>query len=232
MKEVFSSKGPGSTRPCLSCKNIVKFLDHAVAENSYLQSIDCADASKFDRSTDAEIYEAADIVRAASGRTRKELESLEMTTGIHWEPHGIMFHPECRRIVKPVTGWLRDWMHMLAVSGVANTEVMQLCLALKSVGVTWAMLTQFFAMWQLPKALGRINSDWFTPKRLGHRDEKDSFKGFAAELLTIVPILRVFLDLTVAPMGCLAGEIASFRLLDDLLRLLSLGADTAAQHIG
>lgn len=231
MKEVFASKGPSSTRPCLSCKNIVKFLDDAVSEDSYLQSIDCADPVKFDLATDADVYEAADIVRAASRTTKKALEAAELATGIHWNQTGIMFDPACRAIVRPCTGWLRDWMHMLCVAGVANTEVMQVCKALRVNGVMWSMLTDFFSVWHLPKSIGTVHPEWFTGKRLGHREEKDSFRGFASELLTIVPILRVFLDMAIAPMGIMGQEIASFRSLADLMQLLSLGADKAARHV-
>jgi len=231
LKEVFASFGPKSTKPCLSCKNVVSFLSHAVSEHSYLQSIECADPSKFDAATDAEVYEAADMVRAASGRTKKELANIETATGIHWAPNGLLFDAQCRAIVRPCTGWLRDWMHVLTVSGVANTEVMQLCLALKHHGVAWPKITEFFSSWHLPKSTGPVNADWFTARRLGHREEKHSFRGFASELLTIVPILRVFLDLVVAPTGVLTQEVASFRLLDDLLRFLSLGADRAVEYI-
>ena len=108
---------------------MAKFLDHAVSEDSYLQSIECADPRKFDLATDAEVYEAADLVKAASTTTKKALEATEVSTGNNWNPTGIMFDPVCRAIVRPCTGWLRDWMHMLAVAGVANTEVMQMCKA-------------------------------------------------------------------------------------------------------
>ena len=231
LKEVFSTKGPSSTVPCLSCKNIVNFLAHAVTEDSYLQGIDCHDSSRFDKATDADVYVRVDMVRDASTKTRRELELAEISTGIHYEPHGILYSNVCREFVRPVSGWLRDWMHMLAVSGCANVEIMQLCLALRSAGIEWAMLTGFFDTWKLPKAHGRIDRAWFTSARLGHRDDRDSFKGFSGELLSIVPILTAFLDFVVAPLGLLPRHIACFRLLDKLLKLVSLGADTSAIYV-
>jgi len=63
LKEVFGAKGPNATRPCLSCKNICQFMDEALGDGTYLQSVRCPDRSKFDPCSDAEVYEAADILR-------------------------------------------------------------------------------------------------------------------------------------------------------------------------
>ena len=232
LKEVFATKGPASTRPCLSCKNIVNFMEVATAaEDSYLQRISCEDPRKFDRATDDDIFQLVEIVRAAAARSNTECDKAEVATGIHHEPHGLLFSDECRSFIRPNTGWLRDWMHVLLVSGVANSEVMQLCLALKSIGVKWPMVTEFFAKWRLPKCHGKVNPDWFTGKRLGHRDEKDMFKGFSGELLTIIPIMMMFLDLVIAPLGVLSNQIECFRLLEQLVKLFSLGAHTSARYV-
>ena len=67
-------------------------------------------------------------------------------------------------------------------------------------------------------------------RTLPHED-KDGWKGFASELLTIVPMLLSFLNIVVAPMRVMERHIESFRLLDRLLKLFSLGAESSMPHL-
>ena len=84
----------------------------------------------------------------------------------------------------------------------------------------------------LPKAHGVVHRDWFTSKRLGRQlEEKDGWKGFASELLVVVPLLCSFLQAVVAPTGKLGDHIRCFELLNQLLCLLSLGSDAAVQLV-
>jgi len=80
--------------------------------------------------------------------------------------------------------------------------------------------------------LGRVDSEWLTVKRLGKPSaDKDGWKGFSSEVLTIVPILTSFLDLVVEPMRLMPRHIECFRLLDKLLKLFSLGASSAMPFV-
>ena len=234
LKEIFASKGYGSSRPCLGCKNLIQFIDSTVLEaDDYLVGIGCANPARFDRASDREIYEAVDMLTAAAAhQSRSDLELLEQTLGLHHEPHGILFDAHCRSLVGPVNGYLRDWMHMLSVSGIANIEIEQVVHSLGSVGVRPQMLTDFFAQFRLPRSAGKVDPDWWTTKRLGRPSEvKDGWKGFSGEVLTVVPILLYFLETAVAPMGVLADHIRCFRLLDRIIKLFGLGAERAVQHI-
>lgn len=228
-QEVFASKGPGGTKPCLSCKNIVQFID--VSGDPYLQNI-AAMPDKFDKATDDDIWEAADMLaRTASGGTKAELERQEQSLGLNYVPSGIMYDERCRQHVRPVTGWLRDYMHVFLVSGIANIEVQQMVGALRCDGISTSLITDYFKLFKLPRAHGKIHNEWFTAKRLGTpADDKDGWRGFASELLVIVPVLLSFLQTTVAPLGRLPQHVACFQLLNRLLKLFALGAETAAQH--
>ena len=84
MKEVFMSKGPGGMRPCLSCKSVVQFLDHAITPTSYLQGI-AAPRCRFVPATDASVWRMADrIQELARTGTRKELDEAEKAYGINF----------------------------------------------------------------------------------------------------------------------------------------------------
>ena len=232
MKEVFCTKGHGGMRCCLSCKNICQFCDAVIDGDTYMQGIDCVDPSKFDKACDDDVYEIVDMLQASIGRSKKEIERLEISTGLHCNPNALLFDADARLYVKPVSGWFRDWMHVMAVSGCANIEIQQLVVALTSIGILPEMISEWFSRWHLPKAHGKIDHRWFTVKRLGKpSDAKDGFKGFSGEVLTIVPILAAFLKVVVRPMGVLPQNISCFLLLERLLKLFSLGAESVMPHV-
>jgi hypothetical protein len=233
LKEVFGTKGPGGTKPCVSCKNVCQFLDDVITGPGYLVSFKCPDRHRFDKCSDADVYESVDeIVRIAATNIPADLQVAEQTHGINYEPSGLLFDTSLRGIVKPVTGWFRDWMHVMAVSGCANMEIEQIVHALRHAGVLPDMITNYFAEFVLPKAHGKVNADWFTTKRLGKpSQEKDGWKGFSAEVLSVIPILHDFLDVVIKPTGILGREIDCFRLLDRLMKLLCLGTDTSVKHL-
>ena len=232
MKEVFNSKGPGGMKPCLSCKNICQLLP--TAPGSYLQGI-AASPSSFDPATDEEVWAMADRLRQINADgSRADLHEAEMAYGLNYCQNSLLFDQELRNLVKPVSGWVRDWMHMLCIGGVANIELEQMLGVLKENNVRPEMITDYFSKFTLPKSRGRIDSNWFTIKRMGRPgDDRDGWKGFAHELLTIVPIMAIFLATAVAPTAgeVLRKHVRCFTLLDKLIKLLSLGGSGSMAHI-
>ena len=219
MKEVFNSKGPAGMKPCLSCKNICQFLP--VTPTSYLQGIE-APPSKFDRASDEEVWCMADKLRDISATgTRKLLNDSETALGLNFSENSLLFDQELRSMVKPVTGWIRDWMHMLCIGGVANIEVEQMLTVLKDNNVSPNLVTTYFSNWKLPKVRGTIDQHWFTTKRMGRpNEERDGWKGFGSELLIIIPIMSAFLSTGVAPSAdaTLLKHIRCFILLDKVIQ--------------
>lgn len=93
-------------------------------------------------------------------------------------------------------------------------------------------ISEYVGQYILPKEHGVVSPDWFTTKRLGRpNDDNDGWKGFASELLTVVPLLHCFLMETVEPTGKFVEHIRCFGLLRKLIDLLSMGADSALAHI-
>ena len=230
MKEVFASKGPGGMKPCLTCKNIVQHLDGSITAASYLQGI-AASRAQFDRATDEDIFAMVNRLRViATTGSKADLERAEKAFGINYDPNSILFDRDLKGIVRPVTGWIRDWMHMLCVAGVGNIEVEQILNVLRHAGVPGSLVTTFFSNFTLPKQHGCIEEDWFTTKRMGKPgEERDGWKGFAKELLVIIPLLNLFLQTAVAPTAdaTMLRHVRCFGLLDKLVKLLSLGAEAA-----
>ena len=234
IKEIFNSKGPAGIRPCLTCKNIVQFLQDSITSATYLQGID-AQRSKFDRATDAEVFQAVDMLRGiAVEGPRSRLERAERACGINHEPNSLLYDDSLRSIVRPISGWIRDWMHMLCVSGVANCELEQLLGVLNRRGIHLTMITNYFSNFNLPKQHGTVSAEWFTTKRTGRAGEdRDGWRGFASELLVIIPIFASFLRVAVMPSADpdLVQHIRCFLLLDKLVKLLGLGSEKAMAWI-
>ena len=110
--------------------NIAQRLD--VSSDEVLQDL-AAWPEHFVVASDADIWAAADRLKSMVGTTTsKEFALAEQALGLNYAPQGLMYDDRCRQLARPVTGWLRDWMHMLVVSGVANIEVQQVVLALRS----------------------------------------------------------------------------------------------------
>lgn len=227
MKELFSGKGPGGTRPCLSCRNVVQWLP----TTDYLVGIDGA-PEKFDPATDSDVWRMADrIKQLAATAPKKDLELLQQASGLTYDASGVLFSDACRSLVRPVKGWFRDWMHIFCVGGIANLEIQQLLNALREQGVQPKVITAFFEEITLPSMHGVIQAEWLTVSRLGKpAEDRDGWKGFAGEVLTMVQLLAFFLELAVVPLGILPEHCKCFLLLARLMRLLSVGTDKPAQH--
>ena len=114
-KEVFGCKGPAGTKPCLSCLNIVQHLE--VGGDPYLADLSAL-PNEFRPASDDAIWAAADHLRDMHMRSNaRDFAFLEQVTGINYTPDGLLFDDRCRGLVKPVSGWLQDWMHVLCVQG-------------------------------------------------------------------------------------------------------------------
>lgn len=232
MKEGFSSKGASATRSCLSCKNVVQFLDDHIKDHPYLVPISCSDPARFDRSTDDEVYEAADHLIALADGPRSALELAQQTLGLTFVRDGLLFDLSMRNSILPITHWLRDWMHTMAVAGNANVELQQIIRKVRAAGVSLEQMQAFIDLYNLPKAYGKVHSEWLSIKRVGKGEERDGWKGFSGEVITLVPLMLDFLLVVVVPLSVVdPAHVECFRLLDKLLKLFKLGPRSAAARL-
>jgi len=232
LKEIFCSKGHSGFRICLRCKNVCRFLDEQIAEHSYLVGLRCPQRHRFDVCSDAEVYEMVDELERVAVARPAGLKDMQQTFGLNYEPEGILFDRTLRGVVKPASGWYHDWMHVTSVSGCANVELEQVLHTLSRCGIRFETISMYFAEFVLPKSHGKVNPDWFTTKRIGRGQDKDGWKGFAAEILTVVPIMNIFLQDVVRPLRVIDERVIEcFALLDRILKLCTLGPGKAAQHI-
>lgn len=225
LKEIFCLKGATGTKPCVTCLNVVQYLDRP--DGTSLVGIDCADTSKFQANTDDGFYEIADRLQRAhrGGATKAALARLEQVLGVNHDPNSIVYDKHLRKIVRPVSHYLRDWMHTIVGHGVAGTEMAMLLQALAADGINHGMVTEYVTAYTLPKTRGTVQADWFAP----HRVADDHMRTFASEQLVMVSLLLAFLQDVVQPTGRLPDHIKCFKLLNDILGILTRGPSDAAR---
>lgn len=224
-KYVGDMKGASGTKPCNSCSNIVS-LNGPV--DPPLQKLDCTKRELFIMHSNASVYAMADDIEAKHGNIPpKTFERLQQHYGLNYNPHGLL-QDKCLRargIYKPIDHTLRDWMHTLVSGGVANVHMGLLLHVLVASGITLESIGDHVMKYTLPKKHGKVQRTWITENRL----KDDNLSSFASTMLSLVPILLCFLNECVAPH--LPNHILCFKLLNDIIDIMRLGADRAVAFV-
>ena len=221
LKEFFDIKGQAGTKPCIQCQNLENFLHKRSHkdEHGYVISLACADRSRWISHTNNSVYKMVDRLREADPRDRHDLSQL---FGVNHNPHGMLSCLELRSIVKPIDHYCRDWQHTLLSSGVAGSHVAGLLTAvkksraLKRAGITLDTMRQYASHFILPRTRPKLNENWFHNQFL----ENDHVKVFASDVLTIIPILVVFMLDVVAPSGMMQDHIKAIVILGEIMAVL------------
>ena len=193
-------------------------------------SVDCSDTNKFVENTDAEIYAIADeLAHLYTSGQKDKYEKKSKYNGLKYLPNGVLFVPLLREFFSPTNHQIADWMHMLCNGGVVGTELGLLIHVLKAQrpSITLEELTNFLLQFTLPKKHGKVDAKWLGSNRL-HDDNLQTLCGM---LMSLCPIVLLFLEVNVAPKGILQENILCFKILVDILGLLSLGPDRAMRYV-
>ena len=119
-KELTCWKGHNGTRACMCCKNLKQPGSLVVGEID----LSCADATQFEKHTSADIFKIVDdLDRDKATMSKTAHGKRETQKGFSADVYGIMWCHAFRTWYQPVDHHLRDWMHMVASDGVANTEI-------------------------------------------------------------------------------------------------------------
>jgi hypothetical protein len=211
-KSVWCVKGAAGIKPCMDCKNVICKAADGLSlttfdDGDYLVDISCSDASRFDPMDPDALWHSHDVLAAlkASGQmTRLAFEQVEKATGVSYEPEGLLADLELRRIAAP-SSYARDPMHTMIAGGVVNVEIFLLLKAISSCipGFKYETLRNFCgAAWLFPKCRppGRLR-DVFSEVRETSSLAAQIFKAGASEILSIYPLIRYFLEVTIMPRG-------------------------------
>ena len=181
------------------------------------------------KNTNEDIWAMADELHdlATRGRPYKDLGTRY---GLTYNPDGLLWDRDLRQTHFPIDCYVRDWMRILVSGGVVNGEVYGLVKALKEESIPLKLLSDYSLECILPSKYGTVSPSWLAPARFD--DKTREIHSFASYLLTLVPIIACFLQDIVLPHGVMQLHIDCWLMLNDIVGLLSSGADYAVQHMG
>lgn len=221
---------PTGIKPCLTCKNVFgRVHDTDIADGGV--SIKCADKSKLDMHTNDSLYHYYDTIACATIDYREELQKF---LGIKVNIHGIMHCQHIRSYYKPIDHMLRDPMHVLISNGVGNAHIACLMKALiahkpNAKPSQLQSLNDFVGKFKLPHRHGTVGDTWLSRKRFGKKF--DGFASFAGIMLTIIPIIDVYLHEIISDTHALHAHRVCFKLLTTIVGICFLGPDDVEEHV-
>jgi hypothetical protein len=184
-KELTGTKGASGSKICITCHNVFnRVKDSALIPGTVC--IACSDPGLFQYNTNASIYEAYDHIAA-----NQHDPDLQQCLGLKYDPNGLLHDTHIRTIYKPVDHTLRDWQHTIVGGGVANVECARMLAALGAHRIGLDVVLNFLLQFKLPKVHGKVEASWLAKKRLGKKWK--SLQSFSSPLLSLIPILAMFL---------------------------------------
>ena len=151
LRSTWSVKGASGIKPCMLCKNVVQKGTLVGQLHNYLKEI--TSVGPFDGMSDSDWYELADHLTTQQARcTKGQLETLEKSAGLNWNPCGLMYDNEMRQKIPPTSSTF-DSMHVYFNHGCASNEThLFLDAAETKCGLTYKVIHAYMvaAKWKAP----------------------------------------------------------------------------------
>ena len=234
-KYLWNVKGDSGMRFCTLCLNIVAKTSRIARDGLTDDTSLVIDDTAFDDlvfATDRDVKDTQQRLKDEKQRlTKARFALLEKATGFNFNKHCILQDDELVDIVKPIAQYLHDPMHCLCVSGVFNTCLYLLLLALTAVlPDIYDKISEYADSWISPGWLRGVSvAKLFSGKRAANHKASESFKCTASEALTVYQVIAVFLSRVVKPAGVCTHECNAFLALAELMDMVlvtSLGKIT------
>ena len=215
-KEILCSKGiPNGVRPCPNCANLTSRSVLQPGEHGYL----CHDLSMFLQYDDTTLFDMIDRLHAIGPTCNASaLDRLTTEIGYNYQPHGLLMDVGFRGMYSPTRHHHKDWMHTIVSDGVGNWETGMLLQRMKScpANIMVSMVQRFMMACILPHQRGKPNKEWLNDKRL----REHNFASFASTMLTIIPIVTMFLDHFPVVAHHLPDHVKCYRMLNEIVWIL------------
>ena len=226
-KTTWHFRGEGGTKMCLLCQNV--FADSSnICDQDGVTMLRCnvIKTNELVPATDYQIRNAYRVLEANSGtQTQAEFTRLQQALGLTYHPHALLADPRMDRIISPTQAYVHDWMHGLFVDGVFNTVVYLLFEDFYDAGRKniYDLFKTYLGKWHWP---GRISSmvnvsDVFKADRAKKHREAMHIKCQASELMTVAPVLALFVQRVLLPSGICAEACWAFLALCDVVDLVT-----------
>ena len=159
MKQTFNIKGASGDKFCMLCSNI-RAISFDLPPDTPEEDIPGSHVCKLANcilSTDQEVLDAFQVCKEKSTTLpKKQFELWEKACGITFSHHALLLNQTLldSHLLKPISGYIHDWMHTMASQGVIQRSIWLLLSQLDM----WDQLDQFLQLWTLPKAMAKAGN--------------------------------------------------------------------------
>ena len=218
----FNWKGASGMKPCIRHHNVFSRESDMCARREGYCDITCSDPSAFQMWEKEDLETTVDTLAAAIGRaesgtmTRKRLNDLQKVVGFNAATAGVLADRRLRGIDWPQV-ITYDWVHAALQDGLVTTELFCFMKAASAkAGFSASQWEQHLKrQWSFPahfKSKGNQLFRVFDEYRTRSSNEADRLKTSASELLSLVCLLRHFVDHAFSSNDSIKAELESLRL--------------------
>ena len=204
---------------CLSCGNVDKRIRGTHTPG--VVGLDCPDPAQFIRHSNEDVYNTIDELTALITGTPSKIDKFQTELGFNFCPNGLLFDPELRDLYKPVDHTLRDWQHTMAGDGVANSVLGEVLSELKRLKYPMDTVRDFLSQCTLPSKYGTARAEWLKDSRI----KLHTLTSFSGIVLTLVPILYLYMSEFCKDDARLSNHFACVEILHYILGVMATGTD-------
>ena len=233
LRAVNSIKGHNGLKPCCACRNCM-LKDHpSCTVDSYQTDICCFEFDRFDPATDDDFWTFTDRLTAAEATwkagndTKANFGKLEKAIGIKHHKNSIGNSIPLREHYKPVSCEMKDPMHILYVAGVFSIELhnfLEVCMEKTRYGykhIQSLIDAEWFCPCSLTSARRNLTA-MFSESREEASKKASHTKANASQLLSAYPLIRLFAEMFLVPLGVMGEEIKAFFMMCDVIDLIQM----------
>lgn len=219
LSQLWSLRGAAGTKPCCLCQNVIGHMKREnVAGHPWLVHFTCSDSSRFAKHSTTTFQQMRDGLELLAAN-KKECDKMGQAYGLVYRKNGILWHGTLKHYVDPARHTFYDSMHVLLASGgLAQYEINELVKVLEENHVGLNQLDVFQRGICLPRNQTKLPRHFFAERIV--KDPDSHIKCFAGELLTALPVVALFLELVIEPLGILREHRLCFQQLVNIVGLL------------
>ena len=201
-RQTFANRQDTGSRLCQLCKNIFW-----VSQGKDTCEEDCKVSSKFivfkelDLCTDQEILDSWKRLEIRQGvETKANFKKWQQACGFTYSSRALLMSQPLAALglLRPVTGYVHDWMHTMCSSGILCFIMAWVieAIAASCMPNIWCNLCQYLQLWAWPGNLpgsGALHK-LFTSKKVEAHRKGEKIVASASEMLSIYPVVAYFLQ--------------------------------------
>ena len=233
-QEMLGLKGHGAFRCCVKCINVVnrrwwRAGLHGCVDHS------STDVAQFQQHTRESWKRVIRRLRACAARlpdSEKELEELEIVHGVNYVAEGVLFWPGFSLTPLEI---LNDWFHTYLEGGLLDSELGLLMCKLRrraprGMQLGWRQLGEYVQLWSWPMHLDGAAASCkrlFDTSSVEKYDKSQHFVCGASELLSLLPVFRLYFERIVLPTGVCQPAVTCMLL---LIKAMDVITRTRSRH--